>query len=108
MSRTSDRKAMSDALVTYPLMTVPELAQFLRCSDDHARGLLEDRLIPFTDIGRGKKREYRIDPMDAAVFHLAGREGLTTAEFAERHGPDGTPELCARYVRQIRKIQAAA
>jgi hypothetical protein len=104
MSIASERRAVADTLGAYPLMTVPVLAAFLNCTPDHARGLLEDGRIPFTDIGRGSRREYRVDPMDAAAFHYAQREGLgSVASFFAQHG-DAATELLFRYVRQIRRI----
>lgn len=107
MSRASEMKAMGLALSQYPLMTVGELAAFLQCSDDHARGLLEDGTIPSCDIGRGSRHEYRVDPIDVAVHLLAGREGITAGEFWERHGPQGTPEACQRLLARIRRAPAA-
>ncbi len=62
--------------------------------------------VPFTDIGVGSKPEYRIDPMDAAVFHLSQREKLTAEEFWEKHGPQGTPEHCRALINRIRRVQA--
>ena len=106
MSIASDMKAMRDTLTMYPLMTAHHFAQFLGCSDDHARDILKSGRVPFTDIGLGSKPEYRIDPMDAAVFHLAEREGVTSEEFWKEHGPEGTPELCRRLVTRIRRVQA--
>ena len=64
MSRASELKAMRDTLTMYPLMTAHQFAQFLGCSDDHAREILKAGRIPFTDIGLGSKPEYRIGPMD--------------------------------------------
>ena len=106
MSKASDMKAMRDTLTMYPLMTAHHFAQFLGCSDDHARELLKSGKVPFNNIGLGSKPEYRIDPMDAAVFHLSQREGITSEEFWTKHGPEGTPELCRRFVTRIRRVQA--
>lgn len=109
MSRTSDRKAMAETLAGYPLMTVRELAAFLRCSDDHAVGLCRDGAVRSVNIARTLKRaEFRIDPVDAAVYLLALQQGMTQPEFWEVHGPEGTVDVCMRLVRRIRKIQAAA
>lgn len=109
MSHASERRGVAQTLGSYPLMTVAVLAQFLNCTPDHARGLLEDGKIPYTDIGRGSRREYRVDPMDAAAFQVAQREGIrTVAAYWALHGPEGTTDAVMRYVRQIRKIQAAA
>ena len=107
MSEASERKAMADAMSGYPLMTVKQLQGFLACGDDHVRGLLEDRAIPPIDIGRGQKHEWRVDPIDVAVYVLAQREGITPAEFWERHGPEGTPEACRRMLARIRRAIAA-
>lgn len=107
MSVASDRLALRDALVDYPLMTVRELSSFLRCSVDHARGLLEDGVIPFVDIGRGARREYRIDPVEAAVFVLRQAEGLSRDEYWSTHGPNGTVERCRQLLNQIRRVAAA-
>lgn len=104
MSKASERRAAKDTLALYPLMTVPELAAFLSCSTDHARGLCEDRVIPCSNIGRGQRREYRIDPFQAAIYQLAQEEGLSVDEYWERHGPEGTPERAARFVARARQI----
>lgn len=106
MSIASERKALREALVSYPLMTVQHLASFLECSADHTRGLLEDGAIPFCNIGRGKRREYRVDPVEAAVFLLRQAEGLTRDEFWEKHGPNGTTELCRQLLNRIRRTAA--
>lgn len=106
MSKSTELKAMRDTLAMYPLMTAHQFAQFLNCSDDHARELLKSGKVPFNDIGLGSKPEYRIDPIDAAVFHLSQREGITSEEFWTKHGPEGTPEHCRRLVTRIRMVQA--
>ena len=107
MSIASDRLELLEALTQYPVMTATQLAQFLKCSPDHARGLLEDGEIPFVNIGRGTRRDYRVDPVDAAVYWLSHREGLTIAEFRERHGPNGTLERARQLLTQIRRAVAA-
>ena len=106
MSKSSERKTMKDTLTHYPLMSVNELARFLNCSPDHARKLCKGGRVRCSDIRIGSRNEFRVDPLDAAVFHLAQTEGLSVEEFWERHGPEGTPERCARFVVLARKIQA--
>ena len=107
MSKASELKAMRDTLTMYPLMTAHQFAQFLGCSDDQARDTLKSGRLPFVNIGLGSKPRYRIDPIDAAVFLLAEREGVSAEEFWDTHGQEGTPELCRRLVTRIRKLQAA-
>ncbi len=68
MSKASERKALREALVGYPLMTVNQIASFLSMKPEKVRRLLEARAIPNKDVGLGKNRQYRADPMDVAVY----------------------------------------
>lgn len=106
MSVATERKSLRDALTGYPLMKVNELATFLRCSEEHVRDLLKTGVIPSTNIGLGQRAEYRVDPLDAAVFHLAQREGISTEDYWERHG-EATAEHAQRLVTRILKLVAA-
>ena len=91
-------------------MTPAHIAEFLSLSDDKVLRLLKEGLIPCVDtrLPGGKNSQYRADPLDVAVYFLAGREGVTPAEFWEKHGPEGTPERCRRLLARIRRSQAAA
>ena len=110
MSTSSERKAMGETLAGYALMGVPQLATFLDCSEATAHAIVEKGLVPSTLVGGRKK----VDPMDAAVYVLAGREGLCTpdgnpdgAAYWERHG-EAAAEHVRRYVARIRRVQGAA
>jgi hypothetical protein len=110
MSRASERKAMVETLAGYSLMGVPKLAAFLDCSEAVVRALVDDGVIPSTRVGGRSK----VDPMDAAVHLLAGREGLFTsaghpdhAAYWTRHG-EATAEHVRRYVTRIRRATGAA
>jgi hypothetical protein len=104
MSTSSERKAMGETLAGYALMGVPRLATFLDCSEATAHEIVDRGRIPSVLVGGRKK----VDPMDAAVYFLAGREGIHTPEghpdvlaYWERHG-DATPDRIRRYVARIR------
>jgi hypothetical protein len=103
VSRAQERKAMREALAGYSLMGIPELASFLGCSEDVARGLVDRREIPSVPVGGRQK----VDPMDAAVHVLAGREGMSAEEYWDRHG-EATADHVRRYVARIRKAIAGA
>jgi hypothetical protein len=75
-------------------MSVPEFARFLGVSPDTALGIVERGEVASVPVGRRK----RIDPIDAAVFVLAGREGVSFAEFWKVHG-EATEERARRYIR---------
>jgi excisionase family DNA binding protein len=102
VSEASDRKAMRAVLPTYALLTIPELAAFLGCSNDIARVMVDDGTIP--SIRVGKRRH--VDPIDAAVHVLAEREGVTASAFWEKHG-DAVADHVRRYVARIRRVTAA-
>lgn len=94
---------MRETLAGYSLMGIPELAAFLGVSDTVARDMVDRGDIPSVPVGGRKK----VDPMDAAVHVLAGREGLTATAYWERHG-EATADHVRRYVARIRKIMAGA
>ena len=106
MSKDAERKAMKDTLAAYTLMRVRELAGFLGCGEQHARDLLKAGKIPSVNIGLGTRPEYRVDPLDAAVWKLAGLEGITTEAYWELHG-EATVDHAKRFMVRIRKLAAA-
>lgn len=101
MSVASERKAMREILPQYALLSVPELASFLGCGEDVARAMVEDGTIPSVPIGARR----HVDPVDAVVHVLAGREGITAAAFWERHG-EHTAELAKKYLARVRRMIA--
>lgn len=107
MSKASDMKRMRDTLTAYPLLRTRHVASFLDCDPDHVRKLAQAGRLPYTDIGLGERTEYRFDPLDVVVLHLAEKEGLSPEEFWERHGPEGTPDACSRHMARLRRLQAA-
>lgn len=102
MSVASERKAMRELLPAYALLSVPELANFLGVGEDLARDMVADGTIPSVPVG--KRRQ--VDPLDAVVHVLAGREGITAAAYWERHG-EQTAELARKYIARIRRVLAA-
>lgn len=102
MSLASERKSMCDLLPTYSMLTIPQLAAFLGCSDDIARDMVDQGVIPSVRVGKRR----HVDPIDAVVHVLAEREGLTPQAYWERHG-ESTSEHVRRYVARIRRVQAA-
>lgn len=102
MSQASERKAMADVLPAYAMLNVPKLAAFLGCSEDIAREMVDDGTIPSVRVGKRR----HVDPVDAAVYVLAERDGVTAAAYWERHG-EATVDHVRRYVARIRKLVAA-
>lgn len=101
MSRASERRAMTEAIAGYALMGVPELAALLGCSPDVAHGMIEEGLIPSVTVGARKK----IDPVDAGVYVLAGREGCEPPEYWERYGEGQVVENVRRYFRHAARVK---
>ena len=102
MSLSSERKAMRELLPGYALMSTHELAQYLGVGDEVALAMVRDGTIPSVPVGKRLK----VDPMDAVVHVLAGREGITSAEYWEKHG-EATAEHVRRHVARLRRVQAA-
>jgi excisionase family DNA binding protein len=102
MSVATERRAMRDALAGHSLMSIPEAARLLDCSEPVVRRMVEDRIIPSVPVGRQRK----LDPIDVAVHILAGREDLSAAEFWRTHG-EATPDLARRYVDRIIRARGA-
>ena len=94
---------MVDALTNYPVMSIPELAGFLNRSIGLARELVDDGTIPSFPVG---KRKY-VDPLDAIVYKLSGKEGVSAEEYWARHG-DAVVDHARRYFWQIVRLQGAA
>ena len=102
MSQASERKAMREILAEHALMSVPDLARLLDVSQEVALGIVERGEVHSVPVGRRRK----IDPIDAAVYVLAGREGCTTDEYWKRHGK-ATAERARDYVRSLKAFHAA-
>lgn len=102
MSAAAERKAMREILPAYALMTIPEVARFLGCSEEVARAMVDDRTLPSVQVGQRR----HVDPIDVAVHVLAGRDGIDAAAFWERHG-EQTAELARKYVARVRRMLAA-
>lgn len=94
MSIASERKAFRETLAAYSLLTVREVAEVLRVSPDTARR----RGLPWIRVGS----QYRLDPIDLAVYLLAEKQGRTVEEVWDEHGEE-TPTHARRYVTRIRK-----
>ncbi len=107
MSNASDRKQAREALAEYSLMTVRELSHFLNKSPESVRRLLRDSRIPWINVGSGKRIDARVDPVDATVFVLAEREGLSISEYSTKHGLAGCADQAQRYLARVRRAQSA-
>ena len=105
MSASTERRAMRDVLASWSLMTPAELAAFLSVSEDQAHRLLDAGRIPSVDRGCGSRRSLAVDPIDAAVFMLAERDGMTSEAYWERHG-EAAVDRARTYVQRIRKMVA--
>lgn len=103
MSRASQRKEMATTLAAYSLMSVMDLAAFLGCSEELAKRMVDTGVIPSVPVGKRRK----VDPIDAIVHLLAGREGVTTEEYWALHG-QAVPELARECYHRIRTMQAGA
>lgn len=103
MSRASERAQVGRALATYSLMGVGTLAAFLGVSHGIAMCLVRDGTIPSVPVGRRRL----VDPLDAIVHVLAGREGCTAKEYWEKHG-EAVPELARGHYTRIMKLKAGA
>lgn len=103
MSKASEKKAMSESLASYSLMSVPQLAAFLRCSEPIATEMLDSGVIPSVPVGKRRK----VDPIHAVAHLLAGEEGFDSARpWWDKHGEACIELIRVRYHR-IRKVQAA-
>lgn len=105
MSTSTERKAMREVLASWSLMTPQELAGFLSVSEDRVHRLLDAGKIPSVDRGTGSRRSLAVDPIDAAVFVLAGQEGMTSEEFWGRHG-EAAVDRARKYIERVRKMVA--
>jgi len=94
VSAATERKAMREVLAAFALMSVPEFARFLGVGQEVAHGMVERGEIPSVPVGRRR----RIDPIDAAVYVLAGRDGVAFGDFWKLHG-EATEEHARRYIR---------
>lgn len=101
MSLASDRKAIREILPEYALLSLPELGRFLGVSEEVARDMVDSKAIPSVRVGQRRM----VDPMDAVVYVLAEREGITAAAYWELHG-EQTAELARKYVARIRRMVA--
>ena|GEM_PF-2618391 len=108
MSIASERKRERDTLAGYSLMTLQEFAAFLGVDEDTAKKKLLAGHLPWVNRGGSSDRPlYGVDPIDAAVFVLAEREGLSFADYWKEHGEE-TVTHAKRYIIRIRGVQAAA
>jgi excisionase family DNA binding protein len=102
LSIASERRSLVDLLPTYALLKIPELAAFLGCSEDVAREMVDAGTIPSVRIGARR----HVDPVDAVVYVLAEREGITAAQFWAVNGSEQTVELVRKHVARIRRLVA--
>jgi excisionase family DNA binding protein len=62
------------ATATVQLLTIPETAERLRCSDNHVYNLIADGALSTVDIARpGSRKPKTRVPEDVAAAFLAGR-----------------------------------
>lgn len=99
MSKASERKAMVRAIKGYSLMGVPECAALLDCTEDVARA------IELPSVMVGKRRKF--DPVDVAVYVLAGKEGIEAAEYWTRYSESDVLENVRRFYRRAKNVAAA-
>lgn len=105
MSASTERRAMRDVLASWSLMTPGEVAALLSVSEDQVQRLLEAGRIPSVNRGCGSRRSLAVDPIDAAVYVLAERDGITSEAYWERHG-EAAVDRARKYVDRVRKMVA--
>lgn len=94
---------MAEHLAAYSLMSVAQVAHLLGCSEQVAKDMIDSGEIPSVPVGKRRK----VDPLDAIVHLLAGREGVTTEEYWQLHG-QAVPDLARECYHRIRTMQAGA
>lgn len=93
---------MAEILPSYAMMTVPQVGLFLGCSEEVAREMVAEGVIPSVVVGQRR----HVDPIDVVVHVLAGREGIPASVYWDRHG-EATTDHVRRYIARIRKVLAA-
>lgn len=101
MSIASERRSIVDLLPAYALLSIPQLAAVLGCGEDVAREMVDAKVIPSIRIGARRM----VDPMDAAVYVLAEREGVSVEDFWDAHG-DAAVDLAKKYFARVRRFVA--
>lgn len=94
---------MSEHLAAYSLMSPQQVARLLGCSEAVAKEMIDSGIIPSIPVGKRRK----VDPVDAIVHLLAGREGVSTEEYWRIHG-QAVPELARECYHRILTMQAGA
>ena len=104
MSVAEERRAARNFLAGYSLMSARELAGFLGIGESSASRLLETGRVPSINTGSGAQRQHlKVDPLDAAVYALAEREGLSIAEYWSQHG-EATVDHARRFIERRRRF----
>jgi len=103
MSDATERLRMVDTLDGYRLMGVPQAAELLDCENEVVIAMIERGLLPATKVGA----RWKLDPLDVVVHIMAGREGMTGAEYWAEHG-EAVPERARQFVVRIKKFRGLA
>ncbi len=86
----------AETLAGYRLMTVAEVAAFLKIDPEKVVELIDGGRLASMQLGF----DQRVDPHDLVLFTVAGRENLTTQELLERYGPEQVEEKVSAWLRQ--------
>lgn len=102
MSASSQRREMRRVLSEHALMTIPEAAKYLGCSDVTARKMVADGRIPSVQVGEIQK----VDPVDLFAYIVAHRAGMTVDQYADANGEDRLVDEARNHFRRVRRFVA--
>lgn len=104
MSRASDRKRMIENLAGYSLMGVPQVCAVLDCSEETLKTMVDRKTLRPIMVGK----RWKFDPVDVAVYMLAQKDGISSAEYWERYGPGRACENARNYFVKLGMFAGAA
>lgn len=102
MSVATERRAAKEVLARHCLMGVKEIAGLLEMDTDGVLELIRQGKIPAVNRGTRKQPYYAADPMDVAVFILAG-EGMTVQQYWKKHGNEAA-DHARDYLERVKRF----
>ena len=102
MSASSRRREMRKVLSVHSLMTLPEVAAVLGCSDPTLRKMVRAGTLPTVTVGGLEK----MDPVDLFAYMVADKAGKTVAEYREDHGDEALSHEANRLYSRVRRFVA--
>lgn len=79
------------------ILTIAEVADVLKCTEDHARALCAAGRLPFIDIGTRGRRVYRVRQSTLDSFLRNERKALIREQVAEINARLRAPSLPKRW-----------